>query len=156
MEIGIEIGAILGFVGCVAIIAYVLTDFAQNKAKESVKNYINAFCERIPVEPGECRFNYKCHMNAAHEAMKGNDDHVAMVFYCRKGNDDSSIHFLNVVDGVYIDNTIGQFANYYDYDLVRLIPQSDVQAIEEIFKAFRLEIVGKWPLWVRLLTKYNV
>ncbi len=55
-------------------------DFINEKAKKIIKNMVITTLPKISVIGGKCRFNYKCHVNAVHDAINENHDKIAMCF----------------------------------------------------------------------------
>jgi hypothetical protein len=139
--------------------------YFDQKARRFIADYTKANYEQISVEPGECRFNLMCHMNAVHEAIDDNEKEIALCIYfikCYKPNQiQPIIHFVNVTEtealryGYYTDNTIGHFCVNYKYYIVRYIDKADFMNIDNVFANFRKELRSKLPWWLRLLSKVN-
>ena len=84
-------------------------------------------CKDIKVNAGELRFNYKCHVNAWHHALKEDHEEIAAVFYQMPDTLRPSIHFVNYDGENYIDNTIGYLAESTSYYLIRMIPKIEFE-----------------------------
>ena len=84
-------------------------------------------CETIKPIAGKCRFNFKCHVNAFHEAITNDHDSIALVWYQMPGDVTPAIHFVNYDGENYVDNTIGYLAEKSSYYLIRMIPKSEFE-----------------------------
>lgn len=117
-------------------------------AKELVRNTILATMPKILVKSGICRYNFRCQLNAVHDALNNNETKIAMCF-CIDGNH-PIIHFINVdIEGNYVDNTLGRWSETYDYYLIRLVEKESFFDIEKIFAAYRKELKSKLPWYIR-------
>lgn len=120
----------------------------DDKAKEIVKNMIITTMPKINVISGLCRYNYRCHLNAVHDALNNNQDKLAMCFYFEDNH--PIIHFVNIDnDNNYIDNTLGRWSEKYEYYLIRTIEKESFFDISDIFTAYRNELKSKLPFYVR-------
>ena len=90
--------------------------FLNNRANKEILTLMESNHKKIKLTAGECRYNYKCHMNTVHEAIESDDDFIVMVMYMDKEYKDPCIHFLNYdkKKKIYIDNTIGHWCVNYD------------------------------------------
>lgn len=108
----------------------------DKRAIKVTTNYVKSNFEQIKVTAGDCRFNYKCHMNSVHDAVRSGHKRLAMCIYL--GDDSPIIHFVNVTnDGVFVDNTLGEWSRKYKYYLVRYINEEEFFEIDKTFGAFR-------------------
>ena len=48
--------------------------FNNDKVERMFYDEIVSTKERIEVEAGKCRYNFRCHMNTAHEALENKHD----------------------------------------------------------------------------------
>jgi len=120
----------------------------KEKAIQIIRNYVKSTYSKIEVNPGLCRFNYKCHMNSVNDAISNNEDKIALVMVM--DNEDVSIHFINVnKKGVYTDNTLGHWASTYDYYFVEYIYKENFFNIGNIFNNYRIKINKILPWWFR-------
>lgn len=113
---------------------------------------IIATMPKIKVESGICRYNFRCHYNAVHDALIEEDEKIAMCFYHDKIYDEWILHFIKVDSGIYTDNTLGRWSELYDYYLIRTIEKDSFFKIDEIFSSYRKELRSKLPWIVRLLS----
>lgn len=127
-----------------------MMNFNNNKVEDMFYHYIVSTKDRIEVSPGKCRYNFRCHMNAAHEAMKHNHSSLAMVVYMHNSKVDPIIHFVNYHNGKYVDNTLGEWSRKHEYYLIKHIYPEDYVHIESIFTSYRKTIRRKWSWWLRL------
>ena len=124
----------------------------EYKQREQLRKYIQANFMKITVNSGVCRFNYKCLYNAVHDAIVDNENELAMCVYL-----DGSypiLHFINISDGIYTDNTLGQWSSQYDYYLIRLISKEEFFNIENIFTTYREELSRKSKWHLRIFSRY--
>ena len=125
----------------------------MKKQKQQIIDYIVSNHEKIDVEGGKCRWNYMCHMNSVHEAVENNDDKLAMCVYI--DDDYPIVHFVNIHDDKYVDNTLGQWSSQYNYYLIRTISKDEFFDIMDIFRKYRsyLRTVPSW--WLTIFRKYD-
>ena len=122
--------------------------YLNSKAITIIREMIIATMPKIKVKGGICRFNYRCHANAVNDAVVANQDRIAMCFYLI--DNDPILHFVNInEEGEYIDNTIGVWAERYDYYLIRIIDKEQFFDILDIFVNYRKELRSRLPLYVR-------
>ena len=110
-------------------------------------NMVTNELEKISVVSGECRYNFMCHRNAVHDALNANQDEVAMCFYI--DDDQPIIHFINIEDGRYVDNTLGRWSDMHDYYLIKTIGKEDFFNIADIFVDYRKQLQGRLPILIR-------
>lgn len=84
----------------------------------------HATYEKVSVSPGACRWNYKCQINAVHEALTNGQEQIAMCVYIDGGC--PIIHFVNSnpkakAGRKLIDNTLGQWATRYNFYFVKYV-----------------------------------
>jgi hypothetical protein len=128
--------------------------YNNDKAEKEIKNKVFAEYKKIKVKPGKCRYNYRCQMNAVHEASKKGDKKIAMCIYL----DDNYpvIHFINYKKGKFTDNTLGQWATLNEYYFVKWIHEDDFWNVNNIFISYRKELRKSLSWWVRLTSNYNI
>lgn len=123
--------------------------YFSDLAKQRIKRFIENNYERIDVKGGNCRFNYKCHLNTVHEAIENKQNKLAMCIYM--DDDYPIIHFVNCNKDEFIDNTLGHWATQYDYYLIKYIEKKDFFNIVKIFLQYRQELRNKLGI-LRILT----
>lgn len=119
----------------------------NKKADAIILNKIVSEHNRIFPIAGECRFNFRCHNNAVHEAVKNNHKQIAMVVYF-DGNC-PIIHFINYDKETYIDNTLGEWVSQYEFYLIRLLDKDDFWYVHNLFNSYRSQLRNCLPFWVR-------
>lgn len=120
----------------------------NDEAIALVKNMVIATMPKIKVKSGVCRYNFRCQMNAVHDALNDGQDKIAMCFYISDGR--PIIHFINIdKKGRYIDNTLGRWSETFDYYLIRTIEKSSFFDVNKIFSAYNKEIKSKLPWHIR-------
>ncbi len=124
------------------------------EAQQVIYDQIISKYNRIEVKPGKCRYNFKCQMNAVHEAKKHKHKKIAMVVYMDDGTY-PIIHFVNYHKGVFTDNTLGQWSSQHDYYFIRWIEDRDMFYVDTIFTAFRRELRNNLSWWLKLTSDYT-
>lgn len=124
------------------------------QAQQEVYDYVISKYNKIKVSPGKCRWNFRCQLNAVHEAKKNNHKKIAMCIYMDNGAV-PIIHFINYNKKKFTDNTLGQWSLKYDYYFVRWIDEEDMWDVDVIFSAFRRELRKTLSWWVRLTSDYE-
>lgn len=113
--------------------------YFNEKAKREIIEYLELTRKPIKVKSGKCRYNFRCQMNAVHEAINNKEKKIAMCIYIHDNY--PIIHFINVDKrGKFIDNTLGNWSVKYDYYLIRYIKKKDFYDIDDIFTEYRKEI----------------
>lgn len=129
--------------------------WADEKADKIYTNAVLSNYSKIEVVAGQCRFNFKCHLNAIHEALEKKDDRIAMCMYIDE-NEQVIMHFLNYHKGKYIENTLGHHSRFNEYYFVKWIGKEDFDVIGNIFNSTVKDWRKKLPWYVRLFTKTRV
>jgi hypothetical protein len=106
----------------------------DRRAAKEIEDYVRATYQRISVTAGRCRFNHKCFYNAVHAAVRDGDETVALVIYVDEGY--PIVHFVNVRKGEFVDNTLGEWSQRYDYYFVRHIGQNEFRDVGMIWMIF--------------------
>jgi len=129
--------------------------YFNNKAEKLWKNKVIAECEKIKVIPGKCRFNFRCHNNTIHDAVKNNDDKAAVVFYL--SSEGTILHYVNFHKGKFIDNTLGFWCSTYDYYFYKWInkEQFNNEALD-VFDSIRSEWKKLIPFYWRWLVNTDI
>lgn len=127
----------------------------DKKARKSIEDTIRLTKEKIEVTGGECRYNFRCHLNTVHEALKHGHPRIAMTVYIE--DDYPIVHFLNVdpETGEFIDNTLGEWARYNEYFLIKYIPEEEFTTVGTYLELYRKELRKGLSFWTRLLSEYG-
>ena len=128
----------------------IMTAHFNKKAEEIIRNKILSEHNCITVKPGKCRWNFRCHNNAIHEAVRKGDKEIAMVIYFDKGC--PIVHFINYRKGQYIDNTLGEWTQRYEYYFIKFIPQEDFWNVYTFHNTYRIHLRSCLPWIVRKLS----
>jgi len=126
-------------------------NYFNKKAQQEILNLISNN-EIIQVNPGLCRYNYTCHMNAVHDAIINKDDKVALCIGVKKSI--PMIHFINVKDNFYLDNTLGVWSKDYTFYLIEFIEKERFFQIDTIFCNYRKELKSKLKWTTRLFSDF--
>jgi len=87
--------------------------------------------QMIKVEPKQGLFNQKCFDNAAqYQSEHGGE--VIEVIAIR--NTWSSLHYINKVEGVYLETTLGYQSSSHEYFLLRVITEEDYKHMTWVFE----------------------
>lgn len=125
-------------------------NFLNEAAKKEVLNKVVYSLPKIIVKAGRCRYNFRCQMNAVHEAIRKKDDKIVMCFYIDQ--DYPIIHFLNYRKGKYIDNTFGEWTKTYNYHFIKFIDKADFFSVDQFFTAYRKELRQNLSFWNRVFS----
>lgn len=125
----------------------------NNKASKFFVNFTKANYERIDVKSGACRFNFRCQMNAAHDAFDKKQKKFAMTIYIDEGQ--PIIHFVNFDGKIYIDNTLGHWSKFNKYYFVKWINEPEFWIVDEIFDRFQKHLRRQLPWYVRWFSDYE-
>ena len=126
-------------------------------AYETIRNFVFDNYPKIKVSPGECVYNFRCHLNAVHHAIRNGHHHVAMVIYISKNSNKPSIHFVNInKEGKYTDNTVGEWSANFDYYLVSYIEKYRFFHIESEFTNYRKTLMKVPDPFIRFVANYSV
>lgn len=122
--------------------------FSNEKGKALTVKMIKRDLQKLEVSSGMCRYNFRCQLNAVHDAITNGEDEVAMCFYISEG--DPIIHFLNIDnEGKYVDNTLGIWSSRIEYYLVRKVSKVDFFNINNIFTEYRNQVRNSLPWHIR-------
>lgn len=128
--------------------------FISNKAERIFLNFAKSH-QKIKVNAGLCRFNYKCQINAVNDAILNKETRVALCFTVR--GETVIIHFVNVSEnGVFTDNTLGYYTAKYEYYFVKFIEEEDFMEIDSVFSAYREMLHDKLPFLIRIFTDLDI
>lgn len=126
----------------------------NSKAEIQTYNYITSTFKTVKVESGKCRYNYRCQLNAVHEAKKNKHKKLAMCV-CVDDNRGVFIHFVNYSKGKFVDNTLGEWSKLETYYFIKWIKQDEMWGINNIFTNFRQELRNKLSWWVKLTSDFE-
>lgn len=118
--------------------------------------YVESHYKPIEVNAGNLRYNYKCHLNSVHEAVKAEEKTIAMCVVFDNETFEPFIHFLNITDGEYIDNTLGYWCKGNRHFLVREVKESEFDSIGNIFNGLRDHLLSLVPWYAKIFKKVNV
>lgn len=127
--------------------------FNNDLARKEISNYIISKYSKIKVKPGKCRYNFRCHNNAVHDAKRKNDKKLAMVVYLADSY--PIVHFINYHNKKFVDNTLGEWTTQYDYYFVKWIKNEDMWDIFTVFDAFKEELGKKLNWWTRVSSDWR-
>ncbi len=102
-----------------------LGEHLTGKWQKLVRDYCDSTYELIEVEAGDIHYNYKCHLNATHYALKNDDEKLVLCTYRQGDKLIPCVHFINYHDGKYIDNTIGEWASATEYRFIGFVSKKE-------------------------------
>jgi hypothetical protein len=123
-----------------------------SKKYKKVTEYVKGSYRPIKVVPGKLRFNFKCHLNAVHDAVEAGEDSIVMCIYFDADNE-PILHFLNKKGDVYTDNTLGYWSHENTYYFVREIPSSEFDNVGGAFTSLRSFLVSLVPWYYKIFQK---
>ena len=122
--------------------------------KETVINNIIRYCKsnyikiNNKMKPGKGKFNNRCQYNAVQEVVDNNADDVYLCIVVKDKFEiepsEVTVHIINgsnvytnkdigeFVDTTFTDNSLGWVSSYYDYYLVRKIPKTLYDQIDDV------------------------
>ena len=128
--------------------------YLDKKVRSFLIDWTRNELPKIKVKSGVCRYNFRCHNNAVHDALNDGEDKIAMVIYI--DDDYPIVHFINLnAEGEYTDNTLGRWSEKMEYYLVRTIDKEEFFSIYEIFNSYRKHLRSKLPLRLKLFSEYD-
>ena len=123
----------------------------NKKAKRFIENYIRTEKTLIEVKAGKCRYNYKCHCNAVHDAIEHKEQSIALCVYIASGH--PIVHFVNINDnGEYFDNTLGHWASNYDFYLIKKVDSDEFWNVDEMLGAYQDHLRNRLPFYLKLFS----
>ena len=122
--------------------------FNNSAAQRKIIKFVKNSLKPITVKSGKCRYNYKCQMNAVHEALNKGHKKLAMCMVV-DGNW-TYIHFINYKKGKFTDNTLGRWSETNDYYFVKWIYGEDYFQINSIFTDYQEYLDLQLGWWLRL------
>lgn len=127
--------------------------FNDDKAREKILNYVSSQYTPINVKEGKCKWNFRCHNNAVHEAVVNNQDKIAICVYVEDGW--PIIHFLNYDGTDFVDNTLGIWCSQYDYYFVGWIEKEEFFNVYDYHDKQRKLFGDILNWWERLTSDYR-
>lgn len=137
----------------------------KKKAREIIYAKITTQFPQILPEAGKCKYNFMCHMNASHEAIKKGHDKIVIGFYIY--NRQPILHFYNIdKNGKITDNTLGIHTLGFEHYFWKTFPihykknagqprPNTVQQVENIFTSARKEIRNQLPWYLKPFIELN-
>lgn len=130
-----------------------LKSWIENKINSMLVKYVKSTYRKIDVNPGACRYNYKCHLNAVHEAIEHQESQIAMCMGIENGTY-PYIHFVNVNDeGEFWDNTLGHWSRWSEFYLVKIIDSTEFRDVDNIFGMYRDVLHRIFPWYLRIFNR---
>lgn len=122
-----------------------------------VKNYIKNKHHKINVKPWACRWNFRCHLNAVHEAIEAKQNRIAAVVHFENWSSQAIVHFVNVdEDGIFTDNTLWHWCTQSEYYLLEYIDETRFFRIGAILTQYKEFLWEQVPWYIRLfISKYR-
>lgn len=123
------------------------------EARKQICNHIIAKYDKIDVKAGKCRFNYRCHNNAVHTAVRKKHKKIAVCVYI-DGNY-PIVHFINYHKDKFVDNTLGEWTTQYDYYFIKWIEYDDFFNVFTVFDALKEELGKTLSWWIQISSNYR-
>ena len=97
----------------------------KGRVEARLKDHLRSRHPVIDVECGNGMFNLKCHENAVQWAFEHEDKGTKVVecIYIDAGT--PILHYVNELDGMFIDNTLGFFSKKMEFYYIRVIHKTD-------------------------------
>lgn len=128
------------------------------RAYSIINKYIVDNYKLIDVKGGKCRFNFRCHSNAVHEAIERDDDFIAIVMYI--DGDCPITHFINCKmdkksQWKFKDNTLGNWSSQFKYYLVGYIPKHDFFKVYDYHRTQMDYMRSLLPWYIKIFTDFK-
>lgn len=130
-----------------------MVNFNNKRVRKKIERYVLKHYEPIEVKGGLCKWNFRCHNNAVHEAVVNNQEKIAMCVYFDESY--PIIHFLNYNGTDFVDNTLGVWANEFDYYFVEWIEKEDFFNVYDYHDKQRKLFGDILNWWERLTSDYR-
>lgn len=101
--------------------------------EDRMKDHIRSRHSVIDVESGNGMFNLRCHKNAVQWAFENEPQGATVIETITIDAGTPILHYVNELDGVYIDNTLGFFSKRAEYYYIRKIHKADWPYIQGEF-----------------------
>jgi len=125
-----------------------------NLINDTIRCHVAAHHSKITVVPGACRWNFRCHNNAVHEAIERGHSKLALVVYF--DNDVPIVHFINFHStDDFQDNTLGHWCKHYEYYFIRWVNENEFFDVYQIHRSMRKRLNKCLPWWLRLFVPYE-
>lgn len=103
----------------------------EEKLREAAAVDTQSTKQMIKVEPKQGLFNQMCFDNAAqYQSEHGGE--VVEVVTVRNGW--ASLHYINKIDGAYLETTLGYKSYKYEYFYLRVITEEDYKNMNWVFE----------------------
>jgi len=123
----------------------------NERAKKEIHEFVKLNYKQMEVIGGKCRYNFRCHMNAVHDAIDNDEKRLALCMYIH--GDHPIIHFVNIdKDGTYIDNTLGHWSSAHKYYFVRDVKEKEFFDVNSTLSTFRYELRNKLTFFTKLFS----
>jgi hypothetical protein len=103
----------------------------ENKLRKKAAVDIQSTKQMITVIPKQGIFNKQCFDNAAQYQSEHGGDVIEVVTV---GNSWPSLHYINQVEGQYLETTLGYQADQYEYFYLRIITKEDYKNMQWVFQ----------------------
>jgi hypothetical protein len=127
----------------------------KDNYERRIKQFIKTSYKKIQCTAGEIRFNYRCHLNAVHEATKKGHKEIALVIQI-ESNGWPIIHFVNYDGKKYIDNTWGYWTKHCDYYLIRKVSKIEFDEVSNILYDTQQHFKNKATFFEKLFHNVNM
>ena len=129
-------------------------EYFLNKANQVVVDHVKTNYRLCSVKPGKCRYNFYCHANAVHDALKRGQNRLGLVVYIEKGQ--PIVHFVNEAKGGHFkDNTLGYWSRSVDYYFIRWIGSGEFDDVFKIRDTLYKQFKKLIPWYVRWFCKFE-
>jgi hypothetical protein len=124
------------------------------KAQDVVIDHVKTNYQLASVKPGKCRYNFYCHANAVHDALKKDQQRIGLVVYI-EGNA-PIVHFVNEAKaGEFKDNTLGYWSGGCKYYFIRWISRGEYNDVFKIRDTLSKQFKKLIPWYIRLFAKFD-
>lgn len=120
----------------------------ENNLRETVAVDIQSTKQMIKVEPKQGLFNQRCFDNAAQYQSEHGGEVVEVVTV---RNSWPTLHYINKVDDVYLETTLGYQASRHEYFYLRTITEEDYKHMSWVFENALATLSRPYVRWYHKL-----
>ena len=120
----------------------------EDNLREKVAVDIQTTKQMIKVEAKQGMFNLQCFDNAAQYQSEHGGEVAEVVTVC---NGWPSLHYVNKIDGVYLETTLGYMSCKYEYFYLRTITEDDYKNMSWVFENALVALSRPYLRWYHKL-----
>lgn len=112
----------------------------KDKLEKKITDYARFYFPRIDVEMGNYIANARCHHNSKQMLEEKKCDEIAMVILIDSG--EVIAHFIPVVKGKFVENTLGYGCKKFEYYLVKKLHPKETEDMDSMLGLFKRQFLN--------------